>query len=554
MLPEGRYDFLAEMKDRVCIAVTGRECVPGKNVELPPFKLIEGGYISGQVINSVTKQPISVSDSGKTIMLGLIGPSQPTGRAISPVRLAAADETGRFTLRAAPGENFPYFVNTRGVRMAWDTRQQPPVVVKNGETTTYNMLITPEVPPGDKLKAAQKIVEALPKMPVDRTAQIILEFRKLNHTVDETELWCTLMRELVAIGRDAVPQVCAELDRTTENVMMRRLGFALRAIGDKRATPALIRTLPKSLVPACSDYGLIVKDPELTKFMQTHGLESRMGGTYFNFGRPVREIIGALHTLTGQDFADADLFQMHLSEDPRRQVLQRRIFTRQAQRWQTWWEANWRTLTNDSAYQKVGLPVDKEADRPVPASVVLGKKARLGDRTIGAVLSPPNQKGAYFYDLDTGFEPKWPKHIDKEKAAGDQKQLMDWVSQNGIDLMCINHRSPDGAETFVLKALGMKVREISARELRNLDSLMADGKLPEGRAVDELLIHYDAESDQLVPDANGIFLFVTREGNMGIIETTDRVTRTADLTGQLGTTPGVGFNKGVRFNLTTIIP
>ena len=245
---------------------------------------------------------------------------------------------------------------------------------------------------------------------------------------------------------------------------------------------------------------------------------------------------------------------MHLSEDPRRQVLQRRIFIRQSQRWQTWWEANWRTLTDDDAYQKIGLPIGKEADRPAPAPVVLGKKARLGDRTIGAVLSPPNLKGNYFYDLDTGFEPQWPNHIDKDKAAGDQKQLMDWVTQNGIDLMCINHRSPDGTETFVLKALGMKVREISARDLRNFDSLMADGKLPEGRAVDELLMHYEAESDQLVPDANGIFLFVTREGNMGIIETTDRVTRVADLTGQMSTTPGVGFHKGVRFNLTTIIP
>ena len=102
------------------------------------------------------------------------------------------DKTGRFILRAAPGENFPYFVNTRGVRMAWDTRQQPPVVVKDGETTTYNMLITPEVSPAEKRQAARKLVEALSKQPSDRTAQILLEFRKLSHTVDEEELWCLL--------------------------------------------------------------------------------------------------------------------------------------------------------------------------------------------------------------------------------------------------------------------------------------------------------------------------------------------------------------------------
>ena len=310
VVPEGRYDFLAEAKDRVCVAVTGRECLAGEKVELPPFKLIGGGFISGQVVNTATGESVSVSECGGPIMLGLFGPSQPAGPVISPIRLAAVDKTGRFTLRAAPGENFPYFVNIRGVRMAWDTRKQPPVVVKEGETTTYNMLITPEVPPEEKLKAARKLVEALSKKPSDRTAQILLEFRKLNHTVDETELWCLLMRELVAVGREAVPQLCAELDRTTEDRMLRRLGFALRAIGDARAVPALIRAIPKTLLPSSSDYGLIVGDKELTDFMQTHDLSKGKGGTYFDLGRPVREIIGALHGLTGQNFDDAELFSM----------------------------------------------------------------------------------------------------------------------------------------------------------------------------------------------------------------------------------------------------
>jgi hypothetical protein len=41
---------------------------------------------------------------------------------------------------------------------------------------------------------------------------------------------------------------------------------------------------------------------------------------------------------------------------------------------------------------------------------------------------------------------------------------------------------------------------------------------------------------------------------MGVIEVTDRVTRVADLTGMAGAPAGVGFHKGVRFNLTTIVP
>src|SRR5262249_16861068 len=153
---------------------------------------------------------------------------------ISPVRQAAVDQSGRFVLRAAPGANFPYFANTRGDRMGWDTQKQPPVLVREGQTTAYNMLITPQVPPAEKLKKARVVVAALSKQPAERTAQILSEFRKLNSTVDETELWCTLMRELVDTGKPAVPQICDELDRTNEDRMLRRLAFALRAIGDRR--------------------------------------------------------------------------------------------------------------------------------------------------------------------------------------------------------------------------------------------------------------------------------------------------------------------------------
>ena len=354
------------------------------------------------------------------------------------------------------------------------------------------------------------------------------------------------MRELVAVGREAVPQLCDELDRTTEDRMLRRLGFALRAIGDPRAVPALIRALPKTLLPSSSDYGLIVGDKELTEFMQTHDLNRGKGGTYFDLGRPGREIVGTLHGLTGQDFDDAELFSMSLSEDPRRQVLQRRIYARQAQRWQAWWEKNWRTLTDDAAYQKVNLNV---ADEPLPpAPQALGKTARLSGEWTGAVLSPAIEEGQHawhFYDLDTGYRPNWPTRIPRDEASRDSKQLADWASQSGVDLMCITHRSPDGTETYVLRALGMKVREIDSRDLRNLDRLIAAGTLPEGRPVGELLMHYDAKSQQLVPDANAAFLFITREGNMGLIETTDRVTRTADLTGSAATpNPGRRLPQG----------
>lgn len=556
LLPEGRYDFLADAKDRVCVAATGEECRAGERVELPPLTLIGGGFISGQVVNTATGELVSQAAAGQPVMLGLIGPSQPAGRAVSPARLAAVDQNGRFTMRAVPGENFPYFVNIRGARMSWDTREQPPVVVKEGETTTYNMLITPPIPPEEKLLAAGKVVASLSDLPLDRTAEIIFEFRKLSHTVDETELWCSLMRELVALRADAVPQLCAELDQTTDDRTLRRLAFALRAIGDPRAVPALIRAIPKTLLPSSSDYGLIVADKELTGFMQQHDLKPANGGANFDLGRPVREIFGTLHDLTGHDFNDGELFNIHLSEDPRRQIMQRRLYQRQAERWQAWWQANWRRLTDNPVYKHVRLETRDESLPAAPET--LGETAKLSGETSGAVLSPPTEERQYTchaYDLDTGYRPKWPAELARDEAARDDQQQADWASQTGVDLICTTHRAADGTETYALRALGMKVWEIDAREVRDLDKLLAAGKLPEGRPVDELLMHYDAKSDQLVPDANAAFLFVTREGSMGLIETTDRVTRTANLGGApYSRKPGVGFHKGVRFDLKAIIP
>jgi hypothetical protein len=74
-------------------------------------------------------------------------------------------------------------------------------------------------------------------------------------------------------------------------------------------------------------------------------------------------------------------------------------------------------------------------------------------------------------------------------------------------------------------------------------------------------MHFDTKSQQFVPDANAAFLFITREGNMGVIETTDRVTHTANLNGNTtgpppaaGPSSGAGSYNGVRFNLREIVP
>ena len=84
------------------------------------------------------------------------------------------------------------------------------------------------------------------------------------------EEWAQTIRELATIGKDAVPELVAELDRTDRDATFRSLAFSLRAIGDPRAVPALIRAIPKALRPPGSDCGVGIADPDLRAFMLAH--------------------------------------------------------------------------------------------------------------------------------------------------------------------------------------------------------------------------------------------------------------------------------------------
>ena len=65
----------------------------------------------------------------------------------------------------------------------------------------------------------------------------VLRHQHLNRK----EQWAAAIRTLVRIGPPAVPELIRELDRRNRSTTLRSLGFTLRAIGDPRAVPALIR-------------------------------------------------------------------------------------------------------------------------------------------------------------------------------------------------------------------------------------------------------------------------------------------------------------------------
>ena len=88
--------------------------------------------------------------------------------------------------------------------------KQPAVIVEAGKESRWDIPFTPKPMPAEKMAEAKKVLNALPKETDARVAGIIEEFRKLNHTVDECETWCLLMKELVEIGAPAVPAICKE--------------------------------------------------------------------------------------------------------------------------------------------------------------------------------------------------------------------------------------------------------------------------------------------------------------------------------------------------------
>ena len=554
VVQEGLYYVVAIKEARICKAIEDVEVVDGETMKLKPLYLERGGFITGKVVDGNTGNPIATNNQGEPLQIGLFGPSKPFTKVISQTPSITVDANGEFVLRAAPGDNHLYFVNERGDQMAWNTRKRDPLVVEEGKRVRATMTITPPVPKEKKMEHARRTVAKLSKEPNERTRQILAEFRKLNHTVDETELWCSLMRELVRIGSPAVPHLLKELESTDQNRMIRRLGFALRAIDDKRAIPGLIRAIPKSLFPGCSDYGLLVEDPELSAFMKEHDNDRNRRGRHFSLGRPVREVFSALHELSGKDFDDNELYSIHLREHPREQFLQRSLFQRKAKKWQAWWNKNWTRYVDDVNYGSFELeklpPFDPANQIPFSGRFVKGSTA--GEGTAEMTLSPIGEPGTKFLDLDTGFRPKLDIAI--PNTSDRQAQLSEWTAGNGADLMCEEIITKDGTVSYVLRGFGLRLWRIKQRDVENLEKRLRTGNAELSPFEGDLLTAVDPVTKKPLPNQNASFVFETRQGGLGVIQITDRITKVQDLTGQpAGFGPkGVGFFKGVKFNFRSI--
>lgn len=561
MLVEGNYNLI--MDDPKYVAkYSYMECRKGGTLKLQPIQATVGGWIVGQVINTDTNQPevmaVVGDDQSERIGVGLFGPDRPMGRLIHTHWLDEVDDDGRFRILAHPGENYPYLCNLRGKRTTWETMKQPPVVVEAGKETRYDMVYEPPRTPEQKMAKGKAVLDKLPADVDGRVAGIIAQFRELNNTVDECEIWCLLMKELVRIGKPAVPALCKELEATDSPTMMRRLAFALRAIGDPQAVPALIRTISKTLQPSMSDYGLVVEDPDLMTFMQTHDLDEKGRAAYFDLGRPMREVYGALNKLTKRTQDVNPLSSISRSPDQRALARQEKIYYDAAREWSDWWESHWKEFDVDQAYSKVNLPEFKPRDvSGYPVGLSLTKNATLGSGMQQLVLTPvgdADKSAHYLMDLDTGQDASLPKELQsKDDSPESVEAVRKYAAEKGFDLMCVSEVNADGVADYTLVGVDLELWEIDPNDAKKLEELVTAGKLPEGRKLkDQRLLHRQPDSQADTSSIGSCFLYVTKDQGLGVIMLTDFVVTAQDVTGLAVAPRGVGFYRGVQITYQQI--
>ena len=142
---------------------------------------------------------------------------------------------------------------------------------------------------------------------------------------------------------------------------------------------------------------------------------------------------------------------------------------------------------------------------------------------------------------------------DTKKKPTTEEAATKWASDHGVDLMCVAQPLDDGTVQYVLKGVGLQLWEIDPLDARNIERRLKEGKLPEGRRLDQpALLHFDAKSGKYVAQTGCSFLYLTKDESLGLITITDFITEARDITGMAGAPKGVGFYRGVMFDLEAI--
>ncbi len=323
--------------------------------------------------------------------------------------------------------------------------------------------------------------------------------------------WAAAIRELVEIGKPAVPELVAELDRTHRDQTLRALGFTLRAIDDPRAVPALIRAIPRLLRGRGSDCGVSVHDADLWAFMKQHERHPDDDDSV-GYGRPVNEILDALSKITGHheppEGQRDKLRHVFLGGTEEQQATKRRMFAERMEHWERWWAdhldefvSQQELLSVETAKRDKDLVHEAGMARFGPLFPI-GAEVRLGP--IREVQLEPsiywNAKSHIDFDSGRVFE-------QFEGFQGSASEgFARWYVQNGIDT-----RGIDGKDLHVWL--------IPNGRWETLEEEIRSGRpMKLGREARSTLVPFGKSRRDYKRDQVGTFLFTTREGGRGVVQ------------------------------------
>jgi len=325
------------------------------------------------------------------------------------------------------------------------------------------------------------------------------------------DVWAAAIRELAQIGKPAVPELVAELDRTNRDQTLRALGFTLRATNDPRAVPALIRAIPKLLRGRGSDCGVSIHDADLWAFMKQHERHPDDDDSV-GYGRPVNEILGALSKITGHheppEGQRDGLRHVFLGGTDEQQAAKRRMFRDRMEHWEQWWTEHREEFVSPADVLSVET-AKRDRDLVHEAGV-----ARFGplfptgaDVRLGPVHEVQLEPSTYWnakshIDFDSGRVFEQFEGIHGSASEGFAR----WYVLNGIDM-----RGIDGKD--------LHVRLIPNSRWETLEEEIRSGKPIElGREARSTLVPFGKSRRDYRRDQVGTFLFTTREGGRGVVQ------------------------------------
>ncbi len=546
------YNIWAVAADRMPLAIEALDVTPGRRLVGRDIHMAQGGFVVGKVIDPATDRPVDGSAAQMDVVHK--GPARPMiGAAVARAEVMA---DGTYRLHVAPGRNYVSLRNGLAASVE--------LLVGDGQTVEHDFILGSKASasneqdaPGNSynrhrrlrrqilLDARRGVVGQVnssthgPDAPtLRRQTQVGILLTELEDNVmgniTTQGVWENRVRKLVEIGPDAMPELIGELDRTSDEWMLRSLGFILRAIDDKRAVPGLIRAIPRTLHvihdPESPNVDLTRQvrgtDESQIRFMTQHALDPSNEGTEYVIGRSLREICAALRSLTGQDFGEeelCDMFSFETEDTPSFPAQKRATivnFHRVAERWAQWWEEHAHEFTNDPSFHQVRLPAlpDPEPAESIRSETRLISSTEISNDMLGSLRGDPT--APIFFDLDSGRRASLPERWRSGKfSENNLKDIREWAAKEGFDLMGDETPEEGKLPVFVLRPIGLSTWELpKTRWKTEIDNTSVASLKQEGRMNQrDDLLHVDATSNELKPREIATFFYITREGTPGIL-------------------------------------